>query len=92
MRWYRVEPLRRQHRRGPVTWEITVWVGLCETAACRLITPEAGQAGHHDASAKSLPPGGAPTLAFNMIIVSEPSAEATPPARTSRYTPVRLRS
>jgi hypothetical protein len=31
-------------------------------------------------------------LAFNMIIVSEPSAKATRPVRTGRYTPARSRS
>jgi hypothetical protein len=36
--------------------------------------------------------GGAARGAFTMIIISEPSAEATRPVRTSRYTSARLRS
>jgi hypothetical protein len=40
----------------------------------------------------AVPPDAAFRPALNMIIVSEPSAEATQPVHTSRYTPARRRS
>jgi hypothetical protein len=48
--------------------------------------------GRHDARAKNVPPGAVSRLTLTMIIVSEPSAKATQPVRTGRYTPTRRRS
>lgn len=64
--------------------------GLCETAACRLITQRSIHQGHRDAP--RLPADTVFQAPPNMIIISESSAEATLLVRTGHYTTARLRS